>query len=191
MPRIIAVLLIAIITALAFPAVALAPQSLQQTHTQNLIIDNITADYALYTSLLNQTYSFKQYQILSCVDNPAAAVQYLAPGFSLSLAQSLVDYYLLWVPEVEKMAVIPTDSIPVITNEDKPYINIRRISPDDVVLERIYTNCYVLGDRYLYRITAHQEQSRWKIVDLYLEPFPDRSKAIDADNADLSSADGR
>jgi len=172
MPRFIAVLLITIITALAFPAAALTPQSTspQQTDPFNLIFDNIVADYSLYTSLLNQTYSWEQYQILTCADNPAAAVEYLTPGFSLSLAQSFVNYYLLWIPELKKMAVIPTDSIPVITAEDKPNINIRHITPDEVVLERFYTDCYEMGDRYLYRITAHQEESHWIIVDLYLEP---------------------
>jgi len=175
MRRFIAVLLITIITTLAFPAAALTPQasSPQQIQNRDLIIENIIADYALYTSLLYQTYSWEQYQILSCVDNHESAVEYLAPGFALPLAQSIVDYYLLWVPELGKMAVIPTDSIPVITAEDKPYLNIHRISPDEVVLERIYTNCYEIGDRYLYRITAHQEKSRWIIVDLYLEPLAD------------------
>lgn len=137
MPRLIAVLLIAIITTLAFPTAALAPQSSYPEQKDiELIFDNIIADYALYTSLLNQTYYSEQSQILTCVDSPAAAVEYLSPGFSRSLAQSLVNYYLRWVPDLGKMAVIPTDSIPVITAEDKPYVNTRRISPDEVVLER-------------------------------------------------------
>lgn len=178
MPKFIAVLLIIIVTTFTFPTAALTPQSSSTPHAENLdvILDNITADFALYTSLLSQTYSFKQYQIITCADNPAATVEYLTPGFSPTLAQSLVDYYLQWVPELNKMAVIPTDSIPVITAEDKPYINVRRISPDEVELERIYTNCYEMGDRYFYRITAHQEGSRWIIVDLYLEPVPDGKK---------------
>jgi len=177
MRRFIAVLLFTIITTLSFPAAALTPQASypQQTENYSLIFDNITADYALYTSLLEQTNYFEQYQVLTCVENPESAVEYLASGFSLPLAQSLVDYYLLWVPELGKMAVIPTDSIPVITAEDKPYINIHRISPDEVIMERIYTDCYEMGDRYLYRITAHQEKSRWIIVDLYLEPLADAS----------------
>ena len=175
MRRFIATLLITIITALTFPAPALAPQSSSSQLSENLdlIFDDITADYALFTALLDQTYSIGHYQILTCVDNSESAVKYLTPGFALPMAQSLVDYYLQRVPELGKMAVIPTDSIPVITATDKPYMNIHRISPDEVVLERIYTNCYEIGDRYLYRVTAHQEESRWKIIDLSLEPLAD------------------
>jgi len=175
MPRLIAVVLITAIMTLLFPSAVLTPLASSQPQTENvdLIFEDIIADYALFTAMLNQTYFFKQYQILTCVDNTDAAVEYLAQGFSLPLAQALVDYYLLWLPELGKMAVIPTDSIPVITNGDKPYMNIRRISPDEVVLERIYTNCYEMGDRYFYGITAHKEKSRWIIVDLNLESLPD------------------
>ncbi len=177
MRRLIAVLLFTVITTLLFPAAALTPQASYSPQTEDfdLIFDNITADYALFTSLLDQTYTIGHYQILTCVDKPESAVKYLTPGFALPMAQSLVDYYLQWVPELGKMALIPTDSIPVITTTDKPYMNIHRISPDKVVLERIYTNCYEIGDRYLYRVTAYQEESRWIIIDLSLESLSDAS----------------
>lgn len=175
MPRIIAVMLITVIITLSSPNIALSPELPSPSESEELknIFTNIIADYEVYTSLLSHTYYYEPYQVLTCVDNPESAVSYLTAGFSHSLSQSIADYYLHWVPQLGKMAVIPTDSIPVITAADLPYINVHRKSPDEVVLERIYTDCYELGDRYLYRITAHKEESRWIIVDLSLEPLPE------------------
>ncbi len=172
MPRCITVLLITVIITLSSPAMVLSPgsPSPEQTEDFNDVFNDIVTDYELYTSLLNYTYYDEPYQVLTLVSSPEAAYNYLSAGFSPPLAQAIADYYLQWVPQLGKMAVIPTDSIPVITAADQPYVKIKRISPTKVVLERIYTDCYAIGDRWLYRITAYQEQSRWIIVDLYFEP---------------------
>jgi hypothetical protein len=173
MPKFIAVLLMTIIIMLSSPAAVLSPGLPYPEPTQDAqdIVSGIVTDFELYTSILGDTYYDDPYLVLTCFDSPESAFKYLSAGFSPPLAQAIVDYYLQWVPQLGKLSVIPTDSIPVITADDQPYIKIKRISPTKVILERIYSDCYAKGDRYLYRITAFQEESRWIIVDLYFEPI--------------------
>jgi hypothetical protein len=171
MPKVISVLLISVSIMLILTSAALAPTGTGKTSPDTLdqVVLDIIADYALYTSLLHDIYSLNQYRISTHVNNPDSAIAYLAEGFDPPLSSAIVDYCLQWLPALNKMAVIPTDSIPVITEADKPYLKMKKISPDKVVLERIYTACYEMGDKYLYRITAQRKEGHWIIVDLQLD----------------------
>lgn len=175
MPKYIVTLIITVIIMVSSPAIVLSPDLPYPDQTQDFkdVFNDIVTDFDLYTSLLSDTYYDDNYLILTCFDSPESAFKYLSAGFSPPLAQSIVDYYLHWVPQLGKMTVIPKDSIPVITAVDQPYSKIERISPTKVVLERIYNNCYEKGDHYLYRITAYQEESRWIIVELNFQPISD------------------
>jgi hypothetical protein len=133
------------------------------------IVLDIIDDYAIYTTLLSDIYSLNQYRISIHANSPDSATAFLSQGFDKFLASAITAYYLQWLPELSKMAVIPTDSIPVITEQDIPYLTMQQISPDMVVLERIYTNCYEIGDKYLYLITAQQKEGKWIIIDLQLD----------------------
>lgn len=135
----------------------------------NQIFKDLVADYALYNSLMQDSYTFNQYNISLHASSPTMAVAYLSEGFSLPLAQCIVDYYLQWLPEHECIAIIPTESIPIITAADKAHLKMHRLSPEVVVLERIYTNCYEMGDKYLYKITACLKESRWIVIDLQFD----------------------
>jgi len=132
------------------------------------IFSDIVADYALFTSLCQDVYPFQQYNLALHATSLDTAKDYLSAGFSPDLAQAISTCYLQWLPEINSIAIIPTDSIPVITNEDRNCINMRRISPEEIIMERIYSDCYSIGDRYLYSITARRSLSRWIICDLQL-----------------------
>lgn len=171
MPRIISVLASAVLIITILTSPVLAPTKTGQCANDSfdLVFQDIVADYALFTSLLYDVYSINQYRVSLHANNPELATAYLTGGFDPSLATDIAGFYLQWLPELNKMAVIPTDSIPIINEKDRPYLNMQQISPDKVVLERIYTNCYEIGDRYLYRITAQQKGGHWIIVDLQLD----------------------
>ncbi|MDD3365626.1 MAG: hypothetical protein PHZ03_11660 [Syntrophomonas sp.] len=171
MPRIISVLASAMLIIILLASPALAPTGTGNTSpdTFDQVVLDIVDDYTLYTSLLYDIYSLQQYRVSTHVNNPDSAIAYLSEGFDQPLSSSIVDYCLQWLPDLNKMAVIPTDSIPIITKADKPYLNMRRISPNKVILERIYTDCYEMGDKYLYRITAEQKGGHWIIIDLQLD----------------------
>ncbi|MDD4171880.1 MAG: hypothetical protein PHQ94_06535 [Syntrophomonas sp.] len=171
MSRLLSILFISILMLFIFPSTTLAPGR-TATATDvffDQVFADLVADYALYTSLLQDVYPLKQHNISLHVNSPDAATAYLDEGFALPLAQAIVDCYVQWLPEYGKAAIIPADSIPIITAADKPYLKMRRTSPDEVVLERIYINCYEIGDRYLYKITVRPQQLRWIVVDLQLD----------------------
>jgi hypothetical protein len=153
-----------------FSSSALAP--LKTDHFSNdsfnEIFQDIVADYALYTALLYDVYPIDQYLVSLHTNDPDSTAAYLMGGFDPALAAAIANYYLQWIPELNQMAVIPGDSIPVITEQDKPYITMQQICPDKVVLKRVYTNCYEIGDMYLYLITAEKKEGHWFIVDLQL-----------------------
>jgi hypothetical protein len=132
------------------------------------IFQDIVADYETYTSLMYDVYPIDQYQVSIHVNTPEAATAYLCKSFSPALAADIAGYYLKWLPLVDKMAIIPAESIPIITEADRLYLNIERISPDKVLIKRIYNDCYEQGDSYLYCIVAQNIDGTWIIEDLQL-----------------------
>jgi len=171
MSRLLSILFITILMLFIFPSTTLAPGRTDGATEAifDQVFADLVADYALYSSLLQDVCPLNQHTISLRANSRSEATACLSEGFALPLAQSIVDCYLQWVPEHGKMAIIPTDSIPIITAADKPYLKMRRISPEEVVLERIYIDCYEIGDRYLYKITVHHKELRWIVVDMQLD----------------------
>jgi hypothetical protein len=85
------------------------------------------------------------------------------------LAAALADFYFQSYPDSNNMAVVCTDSIPVITEADRPFCRITRLNDHRARLHRIYANCYSTNDRWLYQVTLEKSE-HWKIVDLNLVP---------------------
>lgn len=151
------------------------------------IFADIVSDYELFISLTRDVDTMSQYQVSRHAKTPDAATCYLSPGFDPVLSQALVDYYLQYLPNPELLAVIPTESIPTITEVDKPYINLKHISSEQVILERLYEDCYIPGDRYLYRITARYNSNRWVITDLQLDCLTTSSSDVCLDLPQIST----
>ncbi len=173
MPKFISVMLGTMLIILLLAPKGLAPTVLGTPHSDEFdqIITDIVADYEVIHSLLHDVCSQNGYLIAKHAHNTDSASAYLAEGFDQALAQSIVDYYLRWLPELNRLAVVPTESIPIITSADIPYLNIQRISPDMVLIKRLYRNCYEQGDKYLYSITVVFKDGRWLVFDLQLNPL--------------------
>ena len=171
MLRIYSILASAALILMLFTPPVLAPIKTDQLSNAscNDIFEDIIADYALYASLLYDVYPVDQYRVSLHANNPDAASAYLRGGFTPALAADIAGYYLQWLPDIEKMAVIPTDSIPIITEADKLYLSIEWISPDKILIYRTYNDCYEPGDRFLYRIIAQAQEDNWIIEDLQLD----------------------
>ncbi len=136
------------------------------------VFADLIADFSLYTNLLQATYVTNEYTVAVHTDDPTAAVAYLQQGFGLELAQAIADCYLQWLPEHNKMKIVPTDSMPVITATDKPYLEMQRLSPHELIIKRSYADCYEVGDRYIYIITMETHSKRWIVTNLELEKEP-------------------
>jgi hypothetical protein len=173
MPRFISFLLgtILVICFLASSALSPTVDGISNEDQLNPVLEDIVADYELYSSLLHDVYYENDYLITNHANTLESASAYLAKGFDQTLAQSMAGYYLKWLPELNKLAVIPTDSIPIISSVDRAYLNMQRISPDKVIIERVYTDCYEPGDKYLYSILAVFKGGHWIISNLQLIPL--------------------
>jgi hypothetical protein len=76
-----------------------------------------------------------------------------------------------YLPDQDLMAIIPTDSIPLITAADRDHLSVRSIGPQEAVVERVYHDIYLPGDAYLYQVICRWENNRWIITDMNLLPL--------------------
>lgn len=126
------------------------------------------ADFKLFITLLSDIEFLENFAACKQATNIYEAVNYLEQGFDYELAKNITAYYLHWVPEINRICVIFTDSIPIITESDFDFLDIKLISADKVQLERTYDNCFAENDQYLYQIGLKKAESRWIITSLTL-----------------------
>lgn len=131
----------------------------------------VVSDFGLLSSLLGDvTYvSDSIYPVVRKADTYQEAIDYLSEGFSTNLADSIVNYYLAWDEELQGLVVIPTDSIPIITEKDRKQCFIVFISPYHAVVQALYRNCYAKGDSYTYTVHLQKVGIKWQISELVLE----------------------
>jgi hypothetical protein len=173
MPKLVTMIISCIyfLFVLVFPCLAPTTASSAVTNDSDKIIADIVADFSLLSSLYQDVSPFQQYYLTLHATSPDTAKAYLSAGYTPDLAEAICECYLQWLPAIGKMAVIPTESVPLITDADRSYLKLRHTSPDEVIIERIYTDCYTPGDRYLYSITAQYVKSRWIISGMQLDPL--------------------
>lgn len=134
------------------------------------VINEIIADFSFLCSILAEAESCEGYPVVSRFGDLDSAVDYLSQGFEPELAQNIAQYLLTYNPDIDRVVIIPSEFIPVITAADRPYLQITHLSSELVIAQRYYEDCYQLGDRYCYTIEAHKRSDHWKISDLHLEP---------------------
>ncbi len=160
----------------AFPhPLFLEQQSAQGSETHEEESQQVFAaamnSFELVSSLFNDVNYVKNsiYPVAVKVDSYQNAVNYLCQGFQPDLAENIAHYYLAWDEDLQKMVVIPTDSIPLITEADRKDSTIVLINDHHAVVQRIYNKCYAENDSYTYIIHLQKEDSVWKISELSLE----------------------
>ena len=135
------------------------------------IVNDIVADFAILDSMLNQARPGGEYLVMDQFPDHESAAAYLTAGFEADLARQLSVFLLTYSPDMERVVVIPTEFIPMITAADLPHLQVRHISPRAVVVSRCYNDCYLPGDKYCYTIKANLNGEHWKISDLQLAPI--------------------
>lgn len=172
MPKLRLAIIISILIIICWVPQSLAPtlQDHQAVSERTIIIDDIVNDFQLLSLLVRDISIYDQYLITNHAYNYDSAADYLAQGFDQILAQTIIAYYFIYVPELDQLAVVPIESIPIITFADEPYMEVHHLSPQKLVINRFYSDCYIHGDCYLYQITARFNGERWIIMDLSLNP---------------------
>lgn len=160
----------------AFPhPLLLEPQAAQGSETpekqSEAVFRAATRNFELLASLFNDvTYVADSiYPVVLKADNHQAAIDYLKPGFDGNLAETIVNYYLAWDEGLQKMVVIPTDSIPLVNTDDRKRSNIVFIDTHHAVIQCLYQNCYTENDSYIYTVHLYKDGNDWKISEVVLE----------------------
>ena len=140
-----------------------------QNLASNGIFVDLVHDFQLYNSLLSEVNYYGLNAIPIHARTIDEAVNYLETGFESELARSISTYYLQYQEDIKRLVVIPTESIPIITENDLDKINMTYIDEQKVVLQRVYFDCYFPGDAYLYTIFMIKVENRWEINSLSLQ----------------------
>ena len=149
------------------PALDVTPAEADAT----AVLTDIVADFEILASVWGSTEPYGEHFITNKFTDLESAAVYLGGGFEPDLARDLAAFLLMYVPDTDRMAVIPAEFIPMIDVADLPYLQVKHISPEKVVIHRYYDDCYQPGDRYCYIIAARNCGGHWKISHLTLEPL--------------------
>ncbi|MEN6349480.1 MAG: hypothetical protein ABFD08_08840 [Syntrophomonas sp.] len=125
--------------------------------------------FELYEALLQDVYEIKNNRIPLHGESAREATDFLSAGFSEELAQNIVETYMQWNPELQKMVIIPCDGIPTISAGEINTITCSQADGNMVVFQRRYDDCYMQGDCYIYSITLKNYPTGWKIEELDLD----------------------
>ncbi|CFY00119.1 Uncharacterized, partial [Syntrophomonas zehnderi OL-4] len=128
-------------------------------------------NFRLLSLLLGDTVyvSDSIYPVVRKADTYQEAIDYLSEGFTTDLADTIVNFYFAWDEEMQKLVVIPTDSIPMITEKDRRQCTIVFISPYHAVVQSLYRDCYAQDDIYTYTVHLRKIGVKWQISELVLE----------------------
>lgn len=118
---------------------------------------------------IEQANSMEPNPVCSSFEN---AVAYLRIGFTEELAVGIVETYSYWDPVQGKLAIIPQESIPIISKNDINLLTFIRISENTFIFQRYYYNCYVTAYDDIYQITVQNTDGTWKITHLSLQSVP-------------------
>lgn len=97
-------------------------------------------------------------------------IRMIKAGFTTALSARIIAAYLFWDPELQRIVLIPTDSIPMIFPQDREQIAYCMLTDDVIVFRRLFFNCYQLEDQYILYVTAIKTENGWVICEWQFQP---------------------
>jgi hypothetical protein len=149
----------------------LAQVESSKSKVEEQIFQDTTADFDLFSVLIGDVQYRRDsvYPVVLKAATQKEAIKWLSQGFSEDLARSLACYYLAWDNNLNKLVLIPKESVPILTAKDRPSTTITLRNERQARLECLYYNCYAPDDCWNYVIEAEKIGDRWKIFELSLE----------------------
>ncbi|MEN6325556.1 MAG: hypothetical protein ABFD18_05010 [Syntrophomonas sp.] len=144
-------------------------ESLNWSDEENQAFSSMIHSFKSYESLLGDVYEYGDYHIAVHGESFQEAMNYLDTGFEAELAASIIEAYMQQVPEIQKMAVIPCDGIPTLSENDNEAVSCSHPDENTIIFQRSYEDCYNQGDSYLFTVTLHHSAQGWRIKALSLE----------------------
>lgn len=139
------------------------------TSEKDIALQAMFNGFEIYCSYLNDIEIRPDYYLPLHGRTRAEAIEYLGKGFEKNLATAIVDEYTCFIPELNCLAIKPTDGLPVLNEDDIPYLGYQKFNNEHIVFSREFTNCYSPGDCYRYQIEMRLYQDHWKISAFRLE----------------------
>jgi hypothetical protein len=172
-PGLLAVLLLLIfcLGRLCWSEPTLAEVQDSQGKPEEQVFHDTAASFALFKDLTEDVQYRRDsvYPVVLKAASQQEAIEWLRQGFSEELARSLASYYLAWDEEMGRLVVIPEESIPILTTQDRTSTTVTFRNERQARLECLYYNCYAPGDCWRYIIETEKNGDRWKVYDLTLE----------------------
>jgi len=133
------------------------------------ILQAMLNSFQIYCSFLNDIEVKQGYYLPLHGRTRAEAINYLRKGFEESLAVAIVDEYTCFMPELNCLTIKPADGLPVLNQDDIPYLGYKKISNKHIIFSREFTGCYSPGDCYRYQVEMQLYQDQWKISAFSLQ----------------------
>ena len=160
------------------PEPTLAQEEDTPTETTQQVFRAVVADFAIFSSLTGDVRYVRDsvYPEILQASTQEEAIALLSKGFQKDLARDLACYYLAWDEALERLVLIPGDSIPMITAQDESETEVIFRNDHQARLRRLFYNCYAEGDCYRYIIEAEKEGTTWKINSVSLDQIKEGKK---------------
>lgn len=132
---------------------------------------SITASFAQMNGLLKPSGIYKDgyYPLRGEMQFRQAYDLLQKAGFESSLALRILSTYLLSVDSAETALLIPAESLPILTTEDRPHIEHYFLSDDCIIFKKDLYDCYRRGDQYNLLVAARcTKENRWVVYEWLL-----------------------
>lgn len=139
------------------------------TAKKDSALEAMLGSFEIYYSFLNDIKIKQGYYLPLHGQTRTEAINYLEEGFAENLATAIVDEYTCFIPELECLAIMPGDGLPVLKKDDIPHLGCKKISDKYIVFSREFVRCYSLEDRYRYQVEMQLYDDHWKVSALRLE----------------------
>lgn len=130
-----------------FPSYAAAQE--QPAYSEDYLPKQIIKCYRIYNLFLTETYNEKGFIISKHGENFEEILKYLKQGFSEEIALHITQYLTAYQPEIKKQIIIPKGGLPLIAEEDLPFIK-WEIAEDEIIFTRIYKTDYPYSTQTIY-----------------------------------------
>ncbi|MBO8158657.1 hypothetical protein [Thermosyntropha sp.] len=144
------------------------PLSYSEENVQDPILNELIYAYNFYSSFLQETYIEKGFIVSKYGANSSEIEEYLKNGFSKDLAKEIVDYSTIWNEEIKKQVIIPAGSLPIINQNDFPFIKYR-IEKNKIIFTRTYIDYLKTGETVDFKIYTTFTPTGLKIFKLELK----------------------
>lgn len=109
------------------------------------------------------------------------AYLYLCEGFTPSMAEAILICYSQWQPQYNRLIIIPTEGLPLITSGSSNDLYIKQLNNNEAVFSKYFFNCYEPDDCWQYDVSLLSGAQGWRIAALDLFDIKDLADSLTDD----------